>query len=215
MNLRRIATILATTAAVAVGVTTCSVSPAAAAEIPKSVAGPQVNGGFVRGACTVTADAAKCAVRFPQGFRRVNVEYSVGGRWLGTEESWDRTIAGRPHGTVRRFDRNIGTGVRLECLAVGAVAYCDLDMADRYRDFNIAFYNAGSLLGGIKVKGLLFPGDVGYEDPNLDVQPDPIEEDVEGGEVIDLTGGFEPGETVVTQVFVPVLPWTPVAPEQP
>lgn len=191
--------LLVAATAVAVGATTCSVAAPAAADIPNTSGRHGVDAGWVRASCAVNATAAKCAIRFPEGTRRLEVDYVHGGTPLGTETSWDRTVAPRARGQIRRVDVRVASGVTLDCLTVGAVAYCTVDLANRFTDFNITTYSAGSMLGGVKGKGVGVPDPVVVEEPVVVVDEGPV-----GGEVIDLAP-YEEIPTVVTQVTVPVV----------
>lgn len=101
------------------------------------------------------------------------------------------------------MDRQVAPGVRLKCMSVGAIVDCTIDLDARYTDFNVTSYSGGWMLGGLKGEG------VGVVDPQTDVQEDVVVEDeVVGGEVIDLAP-YEEIPTVVVIYQPPVVDWTP------
>lgn len=156
MSARRGAAALITVAAIGVGAATCSAP--AHSDIPSNVSTGRhgvVDAGWVRVACAVSGTGARCSLRFPEGVRRTELTYILGGDLVGIETLWDHDTPGRTRGRVRRMAGRVAPGVRVKCSTFGATATCTVGLARRYKDFNVTIYSAGVGLGGLRADGLV------------------------------------------------------------
>ena len=145
--------LIALTAAAAT-VTTCSVTPAHADDVPGwEVMAPaeagKIDAGWARVSCNGTTENQRCHLRFPDGFRRLRVTYVHGGDSLGTLGTWDHDTPTRRRDGVRKFDRRIVSGVRVACSTTGATVDCTVSIRERVRVFEDTYWSAGWNMGGI------------------------------------------------------------------
>lgn len=137
-------------ATAAIGLLLGSVSPAAA-DTPNTVREGRsgaLEAAWVRAACGTTPDGVKCALRFPDGFSRLDLEYRIGRRLLASETTW--TYDRRTHGQRLGVSGKVARGVRISCTAHGNRIACVLRLAPRFRDFNVTTYSAGDNWGGLR-----------------------------------------------------------------
>lgn len=117
--------------------------PAAATEAGKR------DGGWVRVVCSGTTADQRCHLRFPDGFRRLDVTYVHGGDDLGVASTWDHSTPGRVRDRARRWDARVTSGVRVSCWTVGAWADCTVRIRERVRDYRDTYWSAGVDQGGL------------------------------------------------------------------
>lgn len=147
--MRRLALLVAASATAA-SATTCAV-PARAAdpELPVAAEAGHLDGGFVRVLCEGTVATQRCVLRFPEGFRRLNVRYFHSNDYAGTMSTWDHSTPGRARDEVRTFNRRIVSGVRVSCSTTGAVVDCDVRLREQVRDYRDTYWSAGTHQGGL------------------------------------------------------------------
>lgn len=139
--------ILAST--VAVGATTCSVPAQADPDIPAEAAeAGKLDAGWIRVTCSGTTVNQQCHLRFPDGFRRLDLTYIIGGDKVA-ETSTFTDQPGRPRLEQQRTDSRIVSGVRVSCSTVGAWVACTVRIRERVRDYEDTYWSAGSNQGGI------------------------------------------------------------------
>lgn len=150
--------LLLATAVVAVGATTCSVPPAQA-DVPSNVRTGNhgvLDAGWVRALCAATDDGVKCALRYPEGAKRIDLDYRLGGRELGVESTFPYADdhAARP-APKRAAAGRVVDGVRLSCSGEGQRIECVIDIAARYRDFSVTTFVNGWSYGGLRGSGVV------------------------------------------------------------
>lgn len=137
----------------------CGTPVPALADTPHNVrdgVAGQLDAGWVRALCATTADGVKCALRFPEGARRVNLEHRLGGRLLGVETTYPYADDVRARPAPRRTTSGtVVPGVRLECSSAGQRVACVLDLAARFHDVNVTTYVNGWNYGGLVGDGVV------------------------------------------------------------
>lgn len=150
MTLRcRLAALLAWSA-VAASLTTCSVAPAYAdPETPVPAEAGTADGGWTRVACHGTVGDQRCGLRFPEGFRRLDVTYVHGRHQLGTGSTFDYDTPPRVRDRIRRWKGRPVSGVAVKCMTVGGLVSCTVHILARVRVYEDTYYSAGVDQGGI------------------------------------------------------------------
>lgn len=146
---------ITTLAAVAMTATLIVSSPAQA-DVPANVHDGRhgvVDAGWVRTLCATTHDSVKCAIRVPDGFSRMDLEYRLGGQRLASETTWTGTH--RTRGPRRFVNRRVVPGVRITCAASGNRLDCKLHLARRFGNFHVVTYSAGDDWGGMIGAGVV------------------------------------------------------------
>lgn len=113
-----------------------------------------VDRGWLRVTCTTTTDSARCALRLPEGARRIVTHHMVGGQSLGIERTYPYRSEWRQSFTSRRTAHVNSAGVRVSCSNAGQLVRCSVDLPAGTRDIDVTTYVSGENYGGIQARGL-------------------------------------------------------------
>jgi hypothetical protein len=129
----------------------------AAADVPSNVHGQQsgvVGVGWVRVLCASDDDGVKCAIRVPDGYSRMDLDFRGRGGYFLNERSWATPSVKPQTGPRRSFaSRRVAPGVQVSCESRGNLVSCDFVLAARISNLNLTRYSAGSHQGGFVDKG--------------------------------------------------------------
>lgn len=123
----------------------------AAAETPRNVHDGRsgvVDAGWVRVLCATSDDGVKCALRVPDGFTRLDLDYRARGQRFAHQTARTENVR-HTDGPRRTMERRVVRGVRIACEARGNQLDCALDFAPRLTRFNVSMFSSGDHRGGM------------------------------------------------------------------
>lgn len=111
--------------------------------------------GWVRAACATNAHGVRCALRFPEGARRVVLDHAIGDKSLGEEVSYIDRAEHRATPAPQRHAAGTLAGVRLECTNAGQLVECAITYPSATTDLVVTQFVRGWNYGGLRAKGLV------------------------------------------------------------